>query len=50
MVKAIKQGKDDVKAGRVKDLHPILNEEQVEALAWLFRYLISAYSFFILAK
>jgi hypothetical protein len=31
MVKAIKQGKDDVKAGRGKDLHSILKEEQVEA-------------------
>ena len=31
MMKAIKQGQDDVKAGRVKDLHSILKEDQVEA-------------------
>ena len=31
MMKAIKQGQDDVKAGRVKDLRSILKEEQVEA-------------------
>ena len=31
MMKAIKQGQDDVKAGRVKGLRCILKEEQVEA-------------------
>ncbi len=31
MMKAIKQGQDDIKAGRVKDLRIILKEEQVEA-------------------
>ena len=31
MMKAIKQGQEDVKAGRVKDLRSILKEEQVEA-------------------
>ncbi len=31
MMKAIKQGKDDIKAGRVKDLHSLLKEEHVEA-------------------
>jgi len=31
MMKALKQGKDDIKAGRVKDLRSLLKEEQVEA-------------------
>ncbi len=31
MMKAIKQGQDDIKAGRVKDLRSTLKEEQVEA-------------------
>ena len=31
MMKAIKQGQDDIKAGRVKDLRSLLKEEHVEA-------------------
>ena len=31
MMKAIKQGQDDIKAGRVKDLRSLLKEEKVEA-------------------
>jgi hypothetical protein len=31
MMKAIKQGQDDIKAGRVKDLRTLLKEEHVEA-------------------
>jgi hypothetical protein len=31
MMKAIKQGQDDIKAGRVKDLCSLLKEEHVEA-------------------
>ena len=31
MMKALKQGKDDIKAGRVKDLRSLLKEEHVEA-------------------
>ncbi|HEX7482465.1 MAG TPA: hypothetical protein VF350_03250 [Candidatus Bathyarchaeia archaeon] len=31
MMKAIKQGKDDIKTGRVKDLRSLLKEEHVEA-------------------
>ena len=31
MMKAIKQGQEDVKAGRLKDLRSLLNEEKVEA-------------------
>jgi hypothetical protein len=31
MMKAIKQGQDEIKVGRVKDLRSLLKEEQVEA-------------------
>jgi PHD/YefM family antitoxin component YafN of YafNO toxin-antitoxin module len=31
MMKALKQGQDDIKAGRVKNLHSLLKEEKVEA-------------------
>ena len=31
MMNAIKQGKDDIKAGKVKDLRSLLKEEHVEA-------------------
>ena len=31
MMKALKQGQDDIKAGRVKDLRSLLKEEKVEA-------------------
>ena len=31
IMKAIKQGQDDIKAGRVKDLRSLLKEEHVEA-------------------
>jgi PHD/YefM family antitoxin component YafN of YafNO toxin-antitoxin module len=31
MMKDIKQGKDDIKAGRVKDLRSLLKEEHIEA-------------------
>jgi hypothetical protein len=31
MMKVLKQGKDDIKAGRVKDLRSLLKEEHVEA-------------------
>jgi hypothetical protein len=31
MMKAFKQGQDDIKAGRVKDLRLLLKEEKVEA-------------------
>ena len=31
MMKAINQGQDDLKAGRVKDLRSLLKEEHVEA-------------------
>jgi hypothetical protein len=31
MMKAIKQGKDGIKTGRVKDLRSLLKEEHVEA-------------------
>ena len=31
MMKALKQGKNDIKAGRVKDLRSLLKEEHVEA-------------------
>ena len=31
MMEAIKQGQDDIKAGRVKDLRSLLKEEHVEA-------------------
>ena len=31
MMKSIKQGKDDINAGRVKDLRSLLKEEHVEA-------------------
>jgi len=31
MMKALKQGQDDIKAGRVKDLRSLLKEEHVEA-------------------
>ena len=31
MMKAVKQGQDDIKAGRVKDFRSLLKEEHVEA-------------------
>jgi hypothetical protein len=31
MMKALKQGQEDVKAGRVKDLRSLLKEEHIEA-------------------
>ena len=31
MMKALKQGQDDIKAGRVKDLRLLLKEEHIEA-------------------
>jgi hypothetical protein len=31
MMKAIKQGRTDIKAGRIKDLRSLLKEEHVEA-------------------
>ena len=31
MMKAVNQGQDDIKAGRVKDLRSLLKEEKVEA-------------------
>jgi PHD/YefM family antitoxin component YafN of YafNO toxin-antitoxin module len=31
MMKALKQGQDDIKAGRVKDLRSLLKEEHIEA-------------------
>ena len=31
MMKALKQGQDDIKAGRVKNLRLLLKEEKVEA-------------------
>ena len=31
MMKNIKQGQDDIKAGRIKNLHSLLKEEKVEA-------------------
>jgi PHD/YefM family antitoxin component YafN of YafNO toxin-antitoxin module len=31
MMKALKQGQEDIKAGRVKDLRSLLKEEHVEA-------------------
>jgi PHD/YefM family antitoxin component YafN of YafNO toxin-antitoxin module len=31
MMKTLKQGQDDIKAGRVKDLRSLLKEEHVEA-------------------
>jgi hypothetical protein len=31
MMKAIQQGQDDIKAGRIKDLRSLLKEEHVEA-------------------
>ena len=31
MMKAIKQGKDDIKAGRVKDLRSLLKEEKLDS-------------------
>jgi hypothetical protein len=31
MMKAIKKGQEDIKAGRITDLHFVLKEEQVEA-------------------
>jgi PHD/YefM family antitoxin component YafN of YafNO toxin-antitoxin module len=31
MMKAIKQGQEDIKAGRIKDLRSLLKEEHVEA-------------------
>jgi hypothetical protein len=31
MMKAIKQGQDDIKAGRVKELRSLLKEEHIEA-------------------
>ena len=30
MIKAIKQGQEDVKAGRIKDLHSVLKDEKVK--------------------
>jgi hypothetical protein len=31
MMKAIKQGQDDIEAGRIKDLRSLLKEEHIEA-------------------
>ena len=31
MMKALKQGQDDIKAGRVKDLRSLLKKEHIEA-------------------
>ena len=31
MMKALKQGQDDIKTGRVKDLRSLLKEEHIEA-------------------